>query len=119
MRKSVFDTELLNTIGDAFAVAGERQIADDVHLLGGVVVFAELEAVVADDVDRKAAHLVEDAHDLSRADHQKFVFFRQFFQGVAVLVVQRRLVLREGSVQIECDDFQHGCSFSCLMSITS
>ena len=104
--KSVFLAEHFDVLCGAFAVAGKNGVADEVERLCFLVVLRVLQAVVAEDIDGVALHLVEDSGAHTRADHNNAVFFRESVEDRAVAVVKRSAMLSESAVEVKGDHFQ-------------
>lgn len=74
---TVFASEHCYPFFDAFSVAVKRQIADNIDIFCFLVVFGELQSVVADYIYRIAVHLTEYPLCLPGARHNQFVFFTE------------------------------------------
>ena len=102
--ESEFFSQESDVLFRALAVAGNDGVADDVDRARLLVVFSVLKAVISENVNGIAAHLVENSHTHARADHQNAVFRRKLVKCRAVALVKRRAVLGKRTVKVKGDD---------------
>jgi hypothetical protein len=107
IRKSVFLAQRGNTRAYGFLVARKGEIKNRVKRPALRIVLAVLQAVVSYNVNGIFAHLIENPLALTRANHEKLVFFCKLIKQSAVFLTERRFVLSQRAVKIKSNQFYH------------
>ena len=105
--EAVFFAAHGDAVFHAFSVAGKNIVFNDIQGFGIGIVFAELQAVISDDVDGETAELIEDTHTSACACHEELIFFGESEQRFVVGGLERRFVLCQRTVKIKSNQFDH------------
>ena len=106
--EAVFFAAHGNAVFYAFSVTGKNIVFNDIQGFGIGIVFAELQAVISDDVDGETAELIEDTHTSACACHEELILFGESEQRFVVGGLEGRFVLCQRTVKIKSNQFDHG-----------
>ena len=106
--EAVFFAAHGNAVFYALSVTGKNIVFNDIQGFGIGIVFAELQAVISDDVDGETAELIEDTHTSAGTCHEELILFGESEQSFVVGGFKGRFVLCQRTVKIKSNQFDHG-----------